>query len=575
MSGPARPLKLVSTVEPTDPLVGQLVDGRYRIEGVLGKGGMGLVYRARHQVLGKPLALKVLLPEVSRDGDVMERFKREAQAASAIGSPHICDVSDFGSLADGSTYFVMELLDGPSLTSVMKAGPMPTERIVAVAMQICEALGDAHARHIVHRDLKPDNVHLVPRGANPDFVKILDFGIAKVAGGADKKLTQAGQIFGTPHYMSPEQCAGREVDHRTDVYALGVMLYEMACGKVPFDADTLMGVLTKHVFEQPLAPHELGLVVHPGLEAVILKCLAKQPDDRYASMGALRADLEKIAQGATPSAVRDGIDRAIASAGPASPHIGPVVAVPAAPAVAAPPRGKALPIALAVVTLLAVGAGTFAFAFLRNSPAESDIESAERVAQSDRVTAPRDEAGRVAQRHEEPRREEPRREEPRREEPGREEQVVAEAREGSSTETTPVRAEPIRVLTEPVGALVLDASGVTLGSTPVELPRPAEGARVEYRVQLVGHREVALVVSAQTQREVSLRLVPERRGGGRRDVAGTDQPRADTTAEVPSGSVTPNADSSPSRDTGGARDGDLTMGDGLINPFGRPAPRQR
>jgi len=219
-------LRLVSplpeTPAPVDPLIGQVLDGRYRVDGVLGEGGMGLVYRATHVVLGKKLAIKVLKASVSRDEQVMERFKREAQSASAIGSPHIIDISDFGTMPDGATYFVMEFLDGDSLTqAIEKQRPMPAARIVKIGKQICEALGMAHERGIVHRDLKPDNVYVVPSGNERDFVKILDFGIAKVGTAADKKLTQAGQVFGTPHYMSPEQCAGRDVDHRTDIYALG------------------------------------------------------------------------------------------------------------------------------------------------------------------------------------------------------------------------------------------------------------------------------------------------------------------------------------------------------------------
>ncbi|HEY8431301.1 MAG TPA: serine/threonine-protein kinase, partial [Sandaracinaceae bacterium] len=289
-------LKLVpAPPEPApDPLVGQTIDGRYAVEGVLGQGGMGVVYRAKHVVLGKPLAIKVLKADVSRDQEIIARFRQEAQSASAIGSQHIIDISDFGQLEDGSTYFVMELLDGQELTKAIEnERPMPPERVVHIAKQLCEALGAAHERGIVHRDMKPDNVFLVRRGKDEDFVKVLDFGIAKV-GGANSKLTRAGQVFGTPHYMSPEQCSGQPVDHRTDIYALGVILYEMACGRVPFDADNLMGILTKHIYEQPIPPHTLPppINVPAGLEAVILKCLAKHPDARYQSMAEVRADLE-------------------------------------------------------------------------------------------------------------------------------------------------------------------------------------------------------------------------------------------------------------------------------------------
>ncbi|MBZ0120880.1 MAG: serine/threonine protein kinase, partial [Sandaracinaceae bacterium] len=308
-------LRMASDAPPppdvADPMIGQVLDGRYLIEDKLGEGGMGLVYKAKHVILGKRLAIKVLKASVSRDEQVIARFRREAQSASAIGSPHIIDISDFGTMPDGSTYFVMEFLDGLSLTQAMeRERPMRPERIVKWAKQVADALGAAHERGIVHRDLKPDNVYLVPQGNEKDFVKILDFGIAKVGSVADKKLTQAGQVFGTPHYMSPEQCAGREVDHRTDIYALGVMLYEAACGQVPFDSDSLMGILTKHVYEQPIPPRELPppIAVPPGLEAVILRCLTKTAEQRYQSMRELHSDLVRIENGSTP----DGIPPSIA-----------------------------------------------------------------------------------------------------------------------------------------------------------------------------------------------------------------------------------------------------------------------
>ncbi len=294
-----------------DPLIGQVLDGRYKVEKVLGEGGMGLVYKAVHTTLGKPLAIKVLRPEVSKNEEIVARFRQEAQSASAIGNQHIIDISDFGSLPDGSTYFVMEFLSGKSLTDALAQGGFTTERTVHVVRQLAGALGAAHDIGIVHRDMKPDNVQLIERGGEKDFVKVLDFGIAKV-GGNTSKLTQAGQVFGTPHYMSPEQCAGTNVDHRTDIYAVGVILYEMATGKVPFDADNLMGILTKHLYENPIAPHELPppVDVPPALEAVILKCLQKKADVRYQTMAELNADLELIERGLTPKAVLERVDRA-------------------------------------------------------------------------------------------------------------------------------------------------------------------------------------------------------------------------------------------------------------------------
>ena len=275
-------------------LVGRTLDGRYRVEKVLGEGGMGVVYLVTHVALGKRMALKVLHGEGARDETTVARFVQEAQASSAIGHPNIVDVIDFGRLADGAAYFVMELLEGESLTDRIKRGAIPLEQTIAIAEQIASALAAAHARGIVHRDLKPDNVQLVRRGAE-EAVKVLDFGIAKV-GGASSKLTKTGMIFGTPHYMSPEQAAGQSVDARTDVYALGVILFEMATGTVPFDGDTFMGILSKHMFEPPPRPTNVLASTHP-LEPVILRALAKKPEDRYASMDALLADLRIVREG--------------------------------------------------------------------------------------------------------------------------------------------------------------------------------------------------------------------------------------------------------------------------------------
>jgi serine/threonine-protein kinase len=297
---------------PADPYVGTTFDGRYKIESVLGEGGMGVVYLARHKVIDKKVAIKVLRADMAREKEITDRFLQEAKAASSIGNPHIIDISDFGHLPDGSTYFVMEWLDGKPLSKALEeTRPLPVARLANIARQIAEALASAHQRSIVHRDLKPDNIFLIKRGSEPDFVKILDFGIAKVSSGTSK-LTRAGSVFGTPHYMSPEQAAGSTVDSRTDIYALGVILYEMASGRVPFDADNFMGILTQHMYKAPVPIRALVPPppdVTPGLEAIILKALSKKPEQRYQTMEELAADVDKLARGAIPDAVPDMISR--------------------------------------------------------------------------------------------------------------------------------------------------------------------------------------------------------------------------------------------------------------------------
>ena len=272
---------MTESTSEADPLIGTIIAERYRIDAQLGEGGMGAVYRGEHVHMRKVLAIKVLHREMMEMEEAVKRFEREAVAAARIEHPNVAGATDFGRLADGSFYLVLEYVAGVSLVDTLKqTSVVPTERAVSIAKQIAAALNAAHAQGIVHRDLKPDNVMLLKQPDGTDLVKVLDFGIAKVKTNDGTQLTQLGRVFGTPQYMAPEQAAGTEVDHRVDLYALGLILHEMLRGRPTFESTQVIALLTMQMTE---APPELPQSVPAPIRELTFQLLNKAASDRPSS----------------------------------------------------------------------------------------------------------------------------------------------------------------------------------------------------------------------------------------------------------------------------------------------------
>jgi serine/threonine-protein kinase len=290
---------------PVQSLIGAEVDnGEYRIVERIGTGGMGSVYKAEQPSMNRMVAIKVLHAKFADRHDLVARFRREARAMSQLSHPNTARVYKFGELPDGSAFFVMDYMQGRNLAStVREEGPMEAGRAINIMVQVCGALDEAHRAGIIHRDLKPENIFLTQQGGSSDFPKVLDFGLAKVSeqqlGRGSMMLTQQGMVFGTPEFMSPEQTQGETLDRRSDIYSLGLILYELLTGKLPFEATKPVDVMKAHVKEPPipLSDRVAGRRFDPQLDAVISKALAKKREDRYETAidlaNALRACLPK------------------------------------------------------------------------------------------------------------------------------------------------------------------------------------------------------------------------------------------------------------------------------------------
>ncbi|MCP4444366.1 MAG: protein kinase [Myxococcales bacterium] len=275
-----------------DSIVAGTIVGEYEIVQQIGVGGMGVVYLAIHPVIGKKVAIKVLRPEVAADEDLVNRFVTEARSVNSIDHQNIIDVFAFGRLDDGRHYYVMEYLKGLSLEDLLEErGRLSLTEAVPILRQVADAVDAAHERHIIHRDLKPDNIFLVPRRSGRFRVVVLDFGIAKLNFGPH--TTATGMVMGTPLYMSPEQCIGKNLDHRTDVYAMGTICYRTLAGRLPFDGESVQVVMYQQISSLPPAPSNYGS--HPATDAILLRALDKDPAERYESLNEMIADLATIA----------------------------------------------------------------------------------------------------------------------------------------------------------------------------------------------------------------------------------------------------------------------------------------
>jgi serine/threonine-protein kinase len=286
----------VSTTLPgTDPLVGRTLDEKYYVEERLGSGGMGKVYRARHLSMDRPVAIKFLRQRFSEDEAARTRLLTEARAAVALRHSNAVSVTDFGQTVEGWVYIVMELLEGRTLREIVsREAPLETARATSIMLQASDAVGAAHSAGIIHRDLKPSNILITQSADQPAVVKVLDFGIAKFFAGNDDDATDLAQttsVIGTPRYMSPEQHSGHELTPATDVYSLGVILYEMLTGMVPFSGSTHAEIAQKHVNDTPHSPREVVAAIPEDVERIVLHALEKQPSDRPPNAAEFRREL--------------------------------------------------------------------------------------------------------------------------------------------------------------------------------------------------------------------------------------------------------------------------------------------
>ncbi|MES1208595.1 MAG: serine/threonine-protein kinase [Pseudomonadota bacterium] len=462
--------------------------GNYRAISLLGEGGMGAVYLAEHPGIGRRVAVKVLHRNYVRDENLLGRFLNEARAANAIRHPNIIEILDSGTIADGTPFLVMELLEGESLGArIRRVGALPIPIAVEFAYQTASALGAAHKKGIVHRDLKPDNLYIVPDPHEPERerIKVLDFGIAKLQQGnaSDSVKTRTGTLMGTPIYMSPEQCRGtRSVDHRSDIYSLGVILFEMLTGQPPFVSEGFGELVNMHLNVAPPAPSSRNPAIPPSLDAIVLRMLEKNPEQRFGDMAELQGALKGV--GGTQFVVRGSHSSSPDLAGrtpPPAPLSNPKLGETTFSAGAgeridtargARPGRPARSIAVVVgVAAAAVVAGVFLFRDGEKVALQREAQVSREVQPATTALVPKDPPVPVA-----------------------------------PVEPPVQKTVSIRVESTPAGASVVNAdSGGVLGVTPLTLTRPRGGA-LKLRLEKDGFTPNAHDVMLDDDQTVQLTL---------------------------------------------------------------------
>ncbi len=454
-------------------LVGQPVaQGRFVITRLLGFGGMGAVYEAIQQNMNRKVALK-LIP--THDPTIVARFEREALTISKLQHPNTITVFDFGQSEDGFLFLSMELLEGETLTDRIAAGPMEPQRAAHIAMQMCRSLAEAHRSGIVHRDVKPDNIILIRVDDDPDVVKVLDFGIAKaVMGEDDVQLTGDGRIIGTPRYMSPEQILAEKLDHRSDIYSLGCILFEMLCGAPPFQQSSTTALMISHTqdppptFAQQLPPGAMSQMP-AGLERVVRRALSKTPAHRHQSCDELREDLEAAISGRY--AIQEGPETAAvlppaATSQPMATAANPDATLPAEPQTKRAPAF----LAIGIIALVIVIVGLLAL----NALGPDDTEVAEAAVEEPTPALP----------------------------PVVEEEPTVDVKE------IPPEVIDLTIKSEPSGAKVYEGESL-IGVTPVTIPVAAKLKKHEYRLVKRGYQELAVTVPVRPDGDVAIERMYE------------------------------------------------------------------